>query len=332
MAKNKKFEIILDECMELLLTGQGTIEQCLERYPEYAAELKPLLNTVASIEKAVDVKPSQEFKARAHYQLQLLMAGSAPKRTTFWSLQPKWIIATMAIMVLFLMGGGTVLAANSSMPGSPLYPIKIATENISLQFAGSDIKKAEIYAVLAERRVEEMVYIVENGKTTYAEKIALKYDQTMAALNALPLSAENVLAMSAAGTEKFGATENNQDTSQQASSPQVGLAAPAVTTDTQTNQTGDRTLTTDTAATNTPAPNITLAIPSTSSNTSNKTINSILTDKDKLKQYIAYNAIYHPEKLKELLDKAPENIKPLIRHMIENATVDNTQILDKLDN
>jgi|GEM_PF-600327 len=331
MAKNKKFEIILDECLELLLTGEGTIEQCLQRYPEYAAELKPLLITATSIEKAVDVKPSQEFKARAHYQMQLLMAGSAPKRTSFWSLQPKWVIATMAVMVVFLMSGGTVLAANSSMPGSPLYPIKIAAENISLQLAGSDIEKAEIYAAIAERRVEEMIYVVENGKTSYAVNIAQKYDQTMVALSTLSLSTENVFALSATGTDSFGATENSLDTSKQASAPQVGLAAPSVATGTESDQTGDRTLTTETVTTSTPVPNVTLATPGTSTNTSNKTMNSILTDKDKLKQYIAYNAVYHPEKLQQLLDIAPENIKPLIRHMIENATLDNRQILDKLD-
>ena len=50
MGSNKQFNNILDECLESLLTGQETVEQCLQRYPEYAAELEPLLRTATDSE------------------------------------------------------------------------------------------------------------------------------------------------------------------------------------------------------------------------------------------------------------------------------------------
>jgi hypothetical protein len=40
---NKEFDNIFNECMERLLAGGETIEQCLQRYPAYAKELEPLL-------------------------------------------------------------------------------------------------------------------------------------------------------------------------------------------------------------------------------------------------------------------------------------------------
>ncbi|GAI42438.1 unnamed protein product, partial [marine sediment metagenome] len=43
MSKEKEFDNILDECLERLLVNGETIEQCLQSYPEQAANLKPLL-------------------------------------------------------------------------------------------------------------------------------------------------------------------------------------------------------------------------------------------------------------------------------------------------
>ena len=83
MGNNKQFNNILDECLERLLTGQETVEQCLQRYPEYAAELEPLLRTAALMKKAVEVKPSADFRAKARYQMQLIdgrIEGSAASR------------------------------------------------------------------------------------------------------------------------------------------------------------------------------------------------------------------------------------------------------------
>ena len=45
MKKSSDFENILDECLEQLIKG-GTVEQCLESYPERVLELEPLLRTV----------------------------------------------------------------------------------------------------------------------------------------------------------------------------------------------------------------------------------------------------------------------------------------------
>ena len=88
------------------------------------------------VNKAVDVKPSADFRAKARYQMQLMMAESkAPQRTPL-QIVPRWAIAVCAVMLVFVLGGGTVLAANSSMPGNPLYAVKLATENLSVNSPG----------------------------------------------------------------------------------------------------------------------------------------------------------------------------------------------------
>lgn len=37
------FDVILDQCLADLASGQATIESCLRRYPHYAGQLRPLL-------------------------------------------------------------------------------------------------------------------------------------------------------------------------------------------------------------------------------------------------------------------------------------------------
>ena len=319
MGKNQNFETILDACLELLLTGNGTVAQCLQRYPEYAAELEPLLSTAVSVNQAVDVKPSPEFKARAHYQLQLKMAETgARKPVSLWRLQPKWALSAMAVMLVFVLSSGTVLAANTSMPGSILYPIKIATENVSTRLTGSDIKKAELYAALADRRVTEMVYVIEHGKSNYVDGIAEKYEETMSAIDSLALSSEPVLTMGASGVNEFGATGVARETTQTAL-----LDAPSAASTIPDNTDSSQLKTAESADKAAAAP-----APETLHKT---TIASILSDKDKLKQYIAYTAIHHPEKLQELLNIAPASSRAAISKMIATSIEKNRQTLAELD-
>ena len=78
MGNNKEFDNILNECLESLLTGGETIEQCLAQYPEQALELRPLLETALAARKVSSIQPRPEFKSRARYQfraaLQMAMA------------------------------------------------------------------------------------------------------------------------------------------------------------------------------------------------------------------------------------------------------------------
>ena len=164
MEKNRVFNNILDECLERLLVKSETIEQCLSSYPEYATELRPLLETMAATREALDIQPRPEFKTRARYQFQsALRVSSAKKSLPFFRWQPQWAMAVVSILAVLLTGGGTVAAASYSMPDSPLYPVKLATEQVQLAPANSDMNKARLYAKLADKRVNEVVYIASKG-------------------------------------------------------------------------------------------------------------------------------------------------------------------------
>ena len=133
--KEKEFDNILDECLERILTRGETIEQCLESYPEQSAELEPLLQTALLTKRASAIEPRPEFRERARYQLRSAlqeMEENRERRPFFFGWQPRWATAVIGLLVFLMASGGTVAAANNSMPDEPLYPVKLATETVRL--------------------------------------------------------------------------------------------------------------------------------------------------------------------------------------------------------
>jgi hypothetical protein len=63
------FEQILDDCIEKMLSGEATLEECLRQYPAEAAALEPLLQKAAELQRSVSGYPSPEFKARTRAEL-----------------------------------------------------------------------------------------------------------------------------------------------------------------------------------------------------------------------------------------------------------------------
>ena len=139
MPLDKRFNDLLDECLEQILKGV-TVEQCLRKHPEQAQQLEPLLRTALAMKAAQAIKPRPEFKARARSEFQSALQEMATRKTrkfSFswhlqWRWQSGWAIAVMAIIAVILGGGGTVVMASNSMPDSSLYPIKLATEQVQL--------------------------------------------------------------------------------------------------------------------------------------------------------------------------------------------------------
>ena len=183
---DKKFDDILNECMERLLINGEAIEQCLQDYPEQAAELEPLLRTALDARKAMDIQPSAEFKARARYQFRsaLAEAASRKERPSFFRL-PRWATVVTMVAGLLLIGSGTVAAAGYSMPDSPLYAVKLGTEQVQMTFTFSDTSKAELNAELADRRVTEMVYAANKGDAGQVQATAERLEGNLIALASL---------------------------------------------------------------------------------------------------------------------------------------------------
>ena len=180
--KKSEFDNILDECLERLIKGE-TVEQCLEGYPEQAGELEPLLRTAQVAKEASAITPRADFKARARYEFHAALHAEISKepRPRF-ALRRGWMVAFVIVSILLVSGGGTALAASNSMPDSPLYPVKLATERIELALTPSATAKAELCATFADRRVIEIIYLAAKGDTQEVEATIQRLDEGLAAL------------------------------------------------------------------------------------------------------------------------------------------------------
>jgi hypothetical protein len=181
--KNREFDNILNECLERIMLGGESLEQCLEHYPEQAEELKPLLETVLAVKEASAVEPRPDFKARARYQFRsALQEKAAPKRRPFFGWLPRWATALSIVLIVLLVGGGTVVAASNSMPDSILYPVKLATEEVRLAFTPSQLGKARLCSDFADERVAEIIYMAEKGDARRVEVITERLDDRLETL------------------------------------------------------------------------------------------------------------------------------------------------------
>jgi len=181
MKKSRKFDNILNECLERLLVKGETIEQCLRSYPEQAGELEPLLQTALATKQASAIQPRPEFRAKARYQFRLALQEIEQKRRLpFFGWQPRWATVVAIVLVLLLAGGSTVAAAGNSMPDEPLYQVKLATEQVQLALTPSALGKAELYAKLADKRVAEIVYAANKGKPEQVERVTQRLNSYLA--------------------------------------------------------------------------------------------------------------------------------------------------------
>jgi len=163
---SKGFEKILDECLERLIQGES-VEECLARYPEQAAELEPLLRVALMAKEASSVEPRPELKAAARHRFQSAVSdmGHRRQRRGFalrW--RWRWAMAIAVVLLLFVAGGSTVAASNDSLPGDLLYPVKTGVEQVRMWLATTDTGKAKLHAQFANRRIEEIIRIIEKDK------------------------------------------------------------------------------------------------------------------------------------------------------------------------
>jgi len=68
------------------------------------------------------------------------------------------------VLALSAVGGGTVYAAQDSLPGDTLYSVKLSTEGITMMLQGDDVARAERALNFADKRVREMVTLTERER------------------------------------------------------------------------------------------------------------------------------------------------------------------------
>ncbi len=304
MSQMKDFDNILDECLGRLLDGES-VEACLSRYPEHAAELEPLLRTARDTMKITDIQPRPEFRDRARYQFQAAIRELPVKeRRGFFSVLRPSLATVIVLAVVLLAGGGVVAAASNSLPGSPLYSVKLATEAVRLALTPSDLGKAELNAAFADERVDEIIRMAENGDAALIDETTDRLNKQLIAVANLAVTGEE-------------ATEGAYFNAMQA--PVTATPAPTVTpapvpAPSPTTKTTPVVLPTPTVIVPPPEEGLLGAANDRGAHAENGG------DKqEKLRDSLTQQYIENMQALQDELEKAPEYLKPALRHAIEVA-------------
>ncbi|MFQ6057388.1 MAG: DUF5666 domain-containing protein [Anaerolineae bacterium] len=183
---------ILDECLSRLSRGES-LESCLARYPQEAAEVAPLLHTALAVRILKETAPPSAVALAAGRRRFLEEAArrrqaqvpSWPERLRALGEQigdllqrgirgqpalGRLATAVLTALLLFaLLGGGTVAVSAHSLPGDPLYPIKRATEQVQLLLTFDPLARTDLQSQFQERRRAEVQAVVAQGRQVMVE-------------------------------------------------------------------------------------------------------------------------------------------------------------------
>lgn len=183
MSDKHRIEDILNECLEETRAGRRTVEQCLARYPEQACEMEPLLRMALAVRKAASVEARPEFKAAARHRFQETVRAKARKavvkQRVWWR---AWAMAAAAMLAIAVLGSGTVVASAGSTPDQPLYPVKMAKEQVQVFLTRPPLARARLNAALAEERLQEMEQMANRGKLDQVVRLTENLDRHLAAI------------------------------------------------------------------------------------------------------------------------------------------------------
>ena len=246
----KGLENALDECLARIEEGES-LEDCLQRFPQYRDELRPLLRTALVIDRAFEQSvqesaPPEKALARARTRFMAEVSRrdhgeNSEGDDSLWDRWFGWIpdlfrsrgLHTVAITLLLLIAllGGSTMASANSLPGDALYGVKRASEQVRLFLTLGEETRTELQRQYEERRVKEVKEVTQKGRkveVTFEGAVESVQDDTIV-VSGIPvrLSSDADEARPSVGTKVQVAAETQDDGSVKAKALRVETQEPA---------------------------------------------------------------------------------------------------------
>ncbi len=178
-----QFDTMLDLALERQLNGEA-MAAILQDYPDKAEALGRLLPVTAVLTTLPSVPlptPAARQADRAAFLAEVDQLPQTAVSPTPLARLNGWIVATvpwfghkttrpkernmmsslilkaaLALTILFGVAGGTAITAADSLPDSPMYPVKLAMEDVQLAMVGDTETAVSLHTDLAAERLREM--------------------------------------------------------------------------------------------------------------------------------------------------------------------------------
>jgi hypothetical protein len=172
-------EEIFDTCLSAVESGRQTIDEVVARYPDQADELRPLLETAVWFSgHKVLVAPRPGFISASKSRL----IGEIKQSQAAAAVQPGWLerafgrrswrlgmqlVLVVALLACLVLGSsGIAYAAQGSLPGDGLYPVKTGLEQVQLLVTPDTAAKIRLHMHFSQLRLAEMQELLNQERYT----------------------------------------------------------------------------------------------------------------------------------------------------------------------
>jgi len=188
----KDFDSLWDESLERLRRGEK-----LE--PSAEGELESLLELASRIQE-ISTPPTEAFVDDLEKRLvEKARTLQRARRRSLWDryLTPifssgrtrRWAAVLAVILALVLASAGTAIAAQSSIPGDPLYPVKRVTERLGFLVVREPPGKTHLRLEFTRRRTEEIEALDDRGEEVEESilvELATETEETLEEIEVAP--------------------------------------------------------------------------------------------------------------------------------------------------
>tara|TARA_B100001559_G_C16480234_1_gene613388 strand:+ start:80 stop:1090 length:1011 start_codon:yes stop_codon:yes gene_type:complete len=172
----ENYNKILDECIDLILHQDYSLDDCLDKYPEVRVELSQDLQLATSVTSKLKIDINEETKSKAKNLLiekfnnqkiqepAKIRLGPDKFIKGISSIMTRWSSIAAAILLFTTVGTTSLVSASSnSNPDENLYPVKRTYENMRLRFTFDQERKNELRLGYSTKRIEEMTIMANKG-------------------------------------------------------------------------------------------------------------------------------------------------------------------------
>jgi len=185
--QEQSFERSLERCLQDL-ERTGDIEACLRRYSQHADRLRPLLEMaqlarhyykyvpeppdglVSGRERLLAAAAQQ--RARSALKSEAVMQSTKGQRRKLAFAMRFVGVLSAIVLGTVALGGGIAWAANDSLPGDVLYPVKITIEDARLALTSVPNHQVDLLLEFVEERVDEIQRLSATEYSVPGEVIA----------------------------------------------------------------------------------------------------------------------------------------------------------------
>lgn len=164
---NKLYEV-LEICLQEIEQG-ADIDTVLFRYPDFADELRPILEASVNAKSMAASTPSVEVvrrnRAKVLQHAAQMRESKVRSSRRVWFASLRRVAVTLAVVTaLFVSGTGLVRAASTTVPGDNLYPVKRTWEDVLLLFTFNLQQREALEIEHENERLHELRELFAEGR------------------------------------------------------------------------------------------------------------------------------------------------------------------------